>query len=30
MIFTLADGTTVQRRISECYLSYPKGKPTRQ
>ena len=23
--FTLADGTTVQRRISTCYLMYPQG-----
>lgn len=25
MIFTLADGTTVQRRISRCYLMLPQG-----
>ncbi|PKB73785.1 MAG: aspartyl protease [SAR202 cluster bacterium Io17-Chloro-G7] len=25
MIFTLADGATVQRRISECYLMLPQG-----
>ncbi len=25
MTFTLADGTTVQRRISECYLVLPQG-----
>ncbi len=25
MTFTLADGTTVQRRISDCYLVLPQG-----
>ena len=25
MTFTLADGTTVERRISECYLALPQG-----
>ncbi len=25
MTFTLADGTTVERRISECYLVLPQG-----
>ena len=25
MTFTLADGTTVQRRISTCYLALPQG-----
>ena len=25
MTFTLADGTTVQRKISECYLVLPQG-----
>ena len=25
MSFTLADGTTVDRKISECYISLPQG-----
>lgn len=24
-VFTLADGTTVERRISECYITLPQG-----
>lgn len=25
MVFTLADGTTVERQVSECYISLPQG-----
>jgi len=25
MVFTLADGTSVERRVSECFISLPQG-----